>query len=289
MERTAIASKILVLGVDAMDPRLTKKYVEMDLLPNVKEYMERGACREDLVMLGSHPTVTPPMWTTLACGCHANVHGITAYAKVKSEKGIDVCEYNFDSHNCKAEPMWNVFAEAGKKTLVWHWPGSAWPPTSDSPTLMVVDGTSPGAVGMAVATIESDFILHASTKFDKEIFDIIEGTGHAACVIEGLVLNEENEGISVTESWTQKYTQRIITDLSGMETAATETPLNTHNVPIKAAKGWANMPEDALEFSLTCSKGLIRYVGLILKNEAGDYDTVALYKNKKSDRTICCA
>ena len=42
MERTAIASKILVLGVDAMDPRLTKKYVEMDLLPNVKEYMERG-------------------------------------------------------------------------------------------------------------------------------------------------------------------------------------------------------------------------------------------------------
>lgn len=33
MERTAIASKILVLGVDAMDPRLTKKYVEMDLLP----------------------------------------------------------------------------------------------------------------------------------------------------------------------------------------------------------------------------------------------------------------
>ena len=34
--------------------------------------------------------------------------------------------------------LWNVFAEAGKQTLVWHWPGSSWPPTSDSPNLHVV-------------------------------------------------------------------------------------------------------------------------------------------------------
>lgn len=278
-----MTSKILVLGVDAMDPRLTKKYVDMGLMPNVKQYIERGSCREDLVMLGAHPTVTPPMWTTLACGCYANVHGITAYAKVKSEKGIDVCEYNFDSHNCKAEQLWNVFAEAGKKTLVWHWPGSAWPPTSDSPNLMVVDGTSPGAVGMSVATIESDFMLHGSTELDKEIFDHTDDAGHAPCVVEGLVLENSDEGnVSVTESWTQKYTNKIITDLSGMETAATETPLNTHNVPIKAAKGWENAPADALEFSMSCSGGLIRYVGLILKNEAGIYDTVALYRNKKT-------
>ena len=51
---------------------------------------------------------------------------------------------NFDSTKCHAEQMWNVTAEAGKKTLVWHWPGSAWPPSSDSENLHVVDGTSPG-------------------------------------------------------------------------------------------------------------------------------------------------
>ena len=28
-----------------------------------------------------------------------------------------------------AEPVWNCFVEAGKKTLVMHWPGGAWPPT----------------------------------------------------------------------------------------------------------------------------------------------------------------
>lgn len=37
------------------------------------------------------------------------------------------------STSCKAEQLWNVTAEAGKKTLVWHWPGASWPPSSDSP------------------------------------------------------------------------------------------------------------------------------------------------------------
>ena len=60
-ERKARSNKILLLGVDGMDPRLTRKYVDEGILPNVKEYIERGAQRHDLVMLGGHPTVTPPM------------------------------------------------------------------------------------------------------------------------------------------------------------------------------------------------------------------------------------
>ncbi|MGM9526530.1 MAG: alkaline phosphatase family protein, partial [Peptococcaceae bacterium] len=62
------SEKMFVMGLDGLDPRLTKKYVEMGLMPNTKKFIEAGAQREDLVMLGGHPTVTPPMWTTLACG-----------------------------------------------------------------------------------------------------------------------------------------------------------------------------------------------------------------------------
>jgi hypothetical protein len=51
-----------------------------------------------------------------------------------------------DSRNCKAEPLWNVTSLEGLKTLVWHWPGSSWPPTSADPLLHVVDGTQPGSV-----------------------------------------------------------------------------------------------------------------------------------------------
>lgn len=160
LERKAAADKILLLGVDGLDPRLTRKFVDMGIMPNVKKYIERGACREDLVLLGGHPTVTPPMWTTLACGCYANVHGITGF--FRKGEDLDLIEYNLDSRNCQAEPLWNCFAEAGKKTLVWHWPGSAWPPTSDSPNLMVVDGTTPGSVAMGMAQVEFEYLLGAS-------------------------------------------------------------------------------------------------------------------------------
>lgn len=68
VQRAARADKILVLGVDGMDPRLTKKYVEEGKMPNVAKFIARGAQREDLVLLGGHPTVTPPMWTTLSTG-----------------------------------------------------------------------------------------------------------------------------------------------------------------------------------------------------------------------------
>ena len=41
--------------------------------------LELGSARHDLSMLGGHPCITPPMWTTMATGCYANVHGITDY------------------------------------------------------------------------------------------------------------------------------------------------------------------------------------------------------------------
>ena len=126
--REARSEKILVLGIDGMDPSMTKKYIEEGKMPNTKKFMEYGAQREDLVLLGSQPTVTPPMWTSLACGCNPNVHGITCFSR-HSDKGLDFKEYNLDSTNCHAEPLWNVFAEAGKK----HWFGIGLVPAGRPP------------------------------------------------------------------------------------------------------------------------------------------------------------
>ena len=79
--REALTDKILVLGVDGMDPRLTRKFVDQGIMPNTKAIIERGAARADLMMLGGQPTVTPPMWTTLATGCSPMVHGITDFSR----------------------------------------------------------------------------------------------------------------------------------------------------------------------------------------------------------------
>ena len=36
LQRKAETDKILILGCDALDPRLTRKYVDMGIMPNVK-------------------------------------------------------------------------------------------------------------------------------------------------------------------------------------------------------------------------------------------------------------
>ncbi len=119
-----LSEKVLVLGVDGLDPRLARKFVDMGKMPNLETIIKRGACREDLVLLGAHPTITPPMWTTLATGAYPGTHGITCFWR-QNKDDISAIEYNLDSRKCMAEQLWNVTAEAGKKTLVWHWPGSS--------------------------------------------------------------------------------------------------------------------------------------------------------------------
>ena len=285
MERKARADKILLLGVDGLDPRLTRKYVDMGLMPNVKKYIERGAQRHDLVLLGGHPTVTPPMWTTLATGCYANVHGITGF--FRNGKEIGEQGYNLDSRYCKAEQLWNVFAEAGKKTLVWHWPGSAWPPSSDNPNLMVVDGTSPGSVGMATATVDTEHLVGASTKIESVTFKPKAASdAHEACVISDL--EPESDVLSdINDLADRGDTEFIIYKPSQQTTAITENPLDLAQSPIKPASGWASAPADAKEFTVLLSGGMIRRPSLILKNEAGIYDRIAIYKSKKDTEPIC--
>ncbi|MBQ2837799.1 MAG: alkaline phosphatase family protein, partial [Peptococcaceae bacterium] len=162
----ARSEKVFVLGIDGMDPRLTKKYVDMGLMPNTKKFIDAGAQRDDLVLLGGHPTVTPTGWTTLSRGCNANVHGITCFWRQNKGK-IDEIAYNLDSRDCTAEAVWNCTAEAGKKTLVWHWPGCSWPPTSNNPNLSVVDGVVPGCVGSAAATLAEETMFKASETTEK--------------------------------------------------------------------------------------------------------------------------
>ena len=44
MDRKARTEKLMVLGVDGLDPRLTRKYVDAGLLPNFKKLTE-GMCK----------------------------------------------------------------------------------------------------------------------------------------------------------------------------------------------------------------------------------------------------
>lgn len=77
--KTPLSQKVLVLGIDGMDPMLTKSLLNQGKLPAIKEYITKGAAREDLVLLGALPTITPPMWTTLSTGAYPATYGITCF------------------------------------------------------------------------------------------------------------------------------------------------------------------------------------------------------------------
>ena len=74
----------------------------------------------------------------------------------------------------------------------------------------------------------------------------------------------------------------VLLDETDTEIAAlSHTNLDVTNSPIKPAANWANAPEDAKEFTIFTSKGYTRRPALILKNEQGVYDSIAIYKSKK--------
>ena len=107
-------NKVLVLGVDGMDPRITKKFLDKGVMPNLKKIVDRGAQREDLVLLGNVPTVTPPMWTTLATGALPVTHGITDFW-IQDPEHLDQMIFALNSEYCKAEQLWNHRFEGWRK------------------------------------------------------------------------------------------------------------------------------------------------------------------------------
>ena len=284
-------NKVLVLGVDGLDPRLTKKYMNKGVMPNFTEFKKRGSAREDLVMLGAMPTITPPLWTTLATGAYVGTHGVTDFWNPHPDK-LDTLVYSFDSSNCKAEPLWNVFAENGKKTLVFHWPGSSWPPTSDSPNLHVVDGTQPSNINIAVGTAEWGQWIEASADIvDTHVAEHEDDGSGAGCVISDLEADEAEAGTEngLDMSLKQKVlTNMIMNENEGENAGASQPELyeNKTTVPLKDAKGWANAPEGAKEFSIPVSGGMERRPVLVIPDEQGKFVKVAIYKSKKDAEPI---
>ena len=281
----SMANKIMVIGIDGMDPRFTKYMMDKGEMPNVKKIVDAGAQREDLIMQGMHPTITPPMWATLATGAYANTHGITCYWG-QSKEELDLLVYNFDSSRSQAEQLWNVFAEAGKKTLVFSWPSISWPPSSDSENLFVIDGTSPAYVNSSSGRVDAEKLIHADITMTQVLYKpkvMIENG--AGCVLSDIDVAEAEENVSSKTAGSNQMRNIELTTMDG-EGQFEDGPIDVCNSPIKPAQGWSTAPEDALEFTIIIHNGLVRRPALIVKNNQGVYDTVLVFKNKKEEQPL---
>ncbi|MBQ3509739.1 MAG: alkaline phosphatase family protein [Peptococcaceae bacterium] len=300
-----LTDKLLLLGVDGMDPRFTKRLVEEGKMPNFKKLMDMGSCREDLMMLGANPTITPPMWATLATGTYPMTHGIMDY-NISAEEDLDITLGAFSSVFMKAEPLFNVTAKAGKKTLVMHWPGGSFPPTIDSENLFTIDGSSPGACCAWSNERDLDMLYVASTKCQQPSYmpmsiktTDIEGDEKLkfslAPTSSAGKSPEAKERMAKYQQWYKDYIgvegytpsgsfvvdNVVYGNKEGLMWELADFPTGCCISPVFPANGWEfEVPADAKEFVIITFYGKVIRPALILKNEAGVYDKVAIYKDK---------
>ena len=73
MQRKAMTDKMIVVGIDGFDPAHAKYMLDQGKMPNLAKLIEKGSSREDLVLLGCMPNVSPRMWPTHGTGATARL------------------------------------------------------------------------------------------------------------------------------------------------------------------------------------------------------------------------
>ena len=149
----------------------------------------------------------------------------------------------------------------------------------------VVDGTQPSSVQGGCSGLDMPKMCIASKAFQKFEYKAQACNDNGAgCIIRDLP--EVDPGLMEAASviLSGKEVHNIMLSHDDGELAFDKIPFDVINSPIKAASGWENAPEDALEFVFSCNNNLVRRYALILKNQQGVYDHIAVYCSKK-DKT----
>lgn len=117
--------KVAVIGLDCALTHMLDKHIAEGLLPNFKKFFENGTvCDNALVPF---PTITPPNWATLCTGAWPGTHGVTDFCVHEPDTTPTalnaLCAFN--SKWIKAETIWEAAEKAGKKSIVFNYPGAA--------------------------------------------------------------------------------------------------------------------------------------------------------------------
>ncbi|MEI6186099.1 MAG: alkaline phosphatase family protein [Dehalococcoidia bacterium] len=142
-----VPRKVAVLGLDCALPHLIEKHIAEGHLPTFKKLIDSGVIADNCLV--PYPTVTPPNWASIATGAWPGTHGITDFHthKLGTTPVNTNCIQSFDSRLCEAEYLWDVADKAGKKCIVFNYPG-AWPSK-------MKNGITVGGRGLAIGEVRA--------------------------------------------------------------------------------------------------------------------------------------
>jgi predicted AlkP superfamily phosphohydrolase/phosphomutase/Flp pilus assembly protein TadD len=113
-------SRVVVLGIDGMDPETIDLLMSEGKLPNFARMRRDGAYGR---LQSMHPLLSPVIWTTIATGKTPDHHGIGHFTAVNQTTGEQL---PVTAHMRKVKALWNMFSDAGRKVAVVGW-WATWP------------------------------------------------------------------------------------------------------------------------------------------------------------------
>ncbi len=117
-------SRTFIIGLDALVPELVDRFIAQGRLPNIQRLIERGTYARPLPAM---PTHTPVNWTTISTGARPGTHGITGFSVIDRTGDLDTALPSSDTTNVRVPFLWQLAAQAGKRSLLLKWGGPTLP------------------------------------------------------------------------------------------------------------------------------------------------------------------
>jgi predicted AlkP superfamily phosphohydrolase/phosphomutase/Flp pilus assembly protein TadD len=112
--------RVLVLGLDGMDPRAIDLLMSEGKLPSFAKLRKDGAYGR---LISSKPLLSPVVWNTIATGKTPDQHGIGHFVAIDDTTGEPL---PVTSEMRRVRAIWDIFSEKQKKVAVVGW-WATWP------------------------------------------------------------------------------------------------------------------------------------------------------------------
>ena len=281
--------RAMMIGLDAADPIIIRKLIDDGRLPNIKRVLENGCAREDLSMLGAFPTVTPPNWASIATGNWPRTHGVTCYYNHTLGKDFQINEVNWDSRRVKSEFIWERFSKEHRRSIMLNY-CEAWPPRiKDDQYGVYIDGT--GVIPFMRTVVDFQKVVtleEGEGKYHEEIHTVKESSND--CVVQGdqfkKMLDANESEIAEPEPWPPiaEYKGHIMyRGTNGMKQDEADSIWS----PLQEPSNWSvELPENTKVATLVLNNGLIRRYAALIASDGIHYDTIRIYKDKKTEQPL---
>ncbi len=166
--------KLVVVGIDGMDPNLLREYMDAGLMPHFKALADQGT----FVPLGtSNPPQSPVAWSNFITGMDPGGHGVFDFLHRDPETYLPISSAGAMEQRV---PFWDLLGEAGVKCEVWRIPAAY--PIQPSDQLVLSDMGTPDLQG-GIDGVYAYYTSDVPETFDK----IKVGTWEKVKVLKGKV------------------------------------------------------------------------------------------------------